>query len=205
VAVLAIGAVWFVALRPKPAADPSSAVTPPGVAGLGHAVDSAQGAVAESQASAGAVESAAGNAPSTTSASPAPSTAAGEGVPAPAPSASAAAKARAVAPAGDPSARVLGSLGTGRVAVVLFYNPLGSDDAAVRRAVDSVDRRGGRVGVYSAPISKVGDYEAITQGVQVLQAPTVLVIGHDRKARKLVGLTDAKEIDQLVSDVARRR
>jgi hypothetical protein len=85
--------------------------------------------------------------------------------------------------------------------VVLFYNPLGSDDSAVRRAVRGVDRFGGRVSVHSAPISKVGDYEAITRGVQVLQAPTVLVIGHDRKARKLVGLTDAEEIDQLVSDV----
>lgn len=101
----------------------------------------------------------------------------------------------------DPSQRILADLGKRHVAVVLFYNPLGADDGAVRRAVRAVDRFGGRVSVHTAPIAEVGEFERITQGVQVLQAPTLLVIGHDKRARRIVGLTDTKEIQQLVGDV----
>jgi hypothetical protein len=55
--------------------------------------------------------------------------------------------------------------------------------------------------VHSIPVQDVGDYNALTTGVQVLQAPTVLVIGPDHKARTITGYTEVKEIDQTVSDV----
>ena len=51
------------------------------------------------------------------------------------------------------------------------------------------------------PIGDVGRYEAITRGVQVLESPTVLVIGAGGKARAITGYTQAKEIDQAVSDI----
>ena len=35
----------------------------------------------------------------------------------------------------------------------------------------------------------------------MLEAPTVLVIGPDHKARTIVGYTEVKEIDQTVFDV----
>ena len=51
------------------------------------------------------------------------------------------------------------------------------------------------------PIGDVGRYEAITRGAQVLESPTVLVIGAGGKARAITGYTQAKEIDQAVSDI----
>ena len=51
------------------------------------------------------------------------------------------------------------------------------------------------------PVADVGRYEAITRGAQVLESPTVLVIGAGGKARAITGYTQAKEIDQAVSDI----
>ncbi len=99
---------------------------------------------------------------------------------------------------------VLRDVARGRVAVVLFFAPGGTDDRAVRRAVAAVDRHDGRVVVRAAPISRVASYEAISRGVEITQAPTVLVIGEGNRARRLVGYTDTRGIDQLVSDVGGR-
>jgi hypothetical protein len=57
--------------------------------------------------------------------------------------------------------------------------------------------------LHSIPIEDVGDYNALTSGVQVLQAPTILVIGPDHKARTVVGYTEVKEIDQAVYDAGK--
>jgi hypothetical protein len=62
-------------------------------------------------------------------------------------------------------------------------------------------RKDKHVATAVAPIAKVGAYRAITTGVQVLTAPTVLVIGKDHKAKAITGLTDAAELRQLVGDV----
>ena len=105
----------------------------------------------------------------------------------------------------DPSAPILRDLDKGRTAVLVFWNPLGADDRAALAAARATDRRGGNVTVRVANIEDVADYAAITRGVQVLQAPTTLVIGPDRKARTIVGYTEASEIDQLVGDVRRSR
>jgi len=108
-------------------------------------------------------------------------------------------------PAADPSASILAGLDRGDAAVVLFSGPRASDDRAVRRAVAAVARRKGKVTVHTVPIAQVGAYEAITRGVSVLQAPTILVIGSERTARTIVGFTTTAEIDQLVADVRRSR
>jgi hypothetical protein len=105
------------------------------------------------------------------------------------------------ASAADRSAPILRDLEQGKVSVLLFWNPQAADDRAVRDAVAAANRRGGRVTVHFARISHVANYDAITQGVEVLQTPTVLVIGPDHKARSIVGLTDVKEIEQVVGDV----
>jgi hypothetical protein len=51
------------------------------------------------------------------------------------------------------------------------------------------------------PIGDVGRYEAITRGAQILESPTVLVIGAGGKARAITGYTQSGEIDQAVSDI----
>ncbi|MCW3038684.1 MAG: hypothetical protein JWM31_589, partial [Solirubrobacterales bacterium] len=105
----------------------------------------------------------------------------------------------------DPSDTILAELAEGHTAVVLFSGSSASDDRAVRAAVRRVDRRGGKVDVHVVPIARVGDYEAITRGVTVLQAPTTLVIGRRKTAEKVVGFTTTAELDQLVADTRRAR
>jgi hypothetical protein len=239
IAVLAVCALWFVALRPKAEATDStplpapSAATAPGTKGLGTAVAKAKGAVATSDAAAKASEQAA-NAASTGSAlSPRPSTtaakpAATKAQPAtPAAAKPAATKAKAAAPTAKParparpaaapaakakpratapsagttdrSAPLLAALAKGHVAVVLFLDARAADDKAVRAAVHQATKGRAKVTTRIAPISDVGDYAAITQGVAVAQAPTVLIIGPDKKAQVLTGYVDAASITQAIS------
>ena len=50
------------------------------------------------------------------------------------------------------------------------------------------------------PISRVADYESITQGVKIAQSPTTVVVGRKGRARAIVGLTEPREIAQAVGD-----
>ncbi len=207
--MLVFGVLWLLVLRPSgdaavdapiPAA-PTSGATAPGVNGLGTAVDKANGAVAVSDA-ANAAAAAAGQPVATTSApaAAAPTTpVAGAAAPA-----SVAKTKKTATTTGDPSRPILDALGAGKVAVVLFYEDRAADDKAVRRSVRELPRRNGKVKVYAAPIKDVGRYDAITRGVQVLSAPTVLVIGADRSVQTILGFTQVGEIDQLVDDALRR-
>jgi len=205
VGILVVGALYLVVLKPKdpvPAAPPAAtlAATAPGVNGLGNAVDKARTASATQTSSDAATQAATGGGtPAATSTTPAPAISKATGTNAPStPTAK-------PEPAADPSASILAGLDRGDAAVVLFSGPKASDDRAVRRAVDAVARRSGKVTVHTVPIAQVGAYETITRGVSVLQAPTILVIGSERTARTIVGFTTTAEIDQLVADVRRSR
>jgi hypothetical protein len=204
-AVVVFAAAKFTVLRPKTDSGSTPAVaTAPGQAGLQSAIDKANNAVGVSKQSATRSEQAA-------------AAASGDAVPAAVPAKAKAtatakpAKPAAIAPAkpepkledGDRSGPILSALDNGKVVVALFYNPHGSDDNAALRAVRSANRRHGRVVLHSIPIEDVGDYNALTSGVQVLQAPTILVIGPDHKARTVVGYTEVKEIDQAVYDAGK--
>lgn len=179
-ATLAIVAVWFVALRPKPEE----------IAPLPDPAPVAQAA------------------PKTTTK---PETKAAETAKAKKASPADATKARPKPDADTParSARadrvkaVLADLEARKIVVLLFWMPNGSDDQEVRRAVRSVDRRGGKVAVHVAPISQLADYEPITAGVPVVGTPTTLVIDRKRQARTITGLTLTAEIDQRVTKALR--
>jgi hypothetical protein len=241
IVALVFAVLWFLVLRPKPAADGEPAVTPPGVTGLANdvakankAVDASNAAAARSEAAANAVGGSSTTAttkpsatsaksgatsakPGATSAKPGATSAKPGAKPATAKPAAPAKPAQPVAPAavakpakpgladdaapGDPSRPLLASVDAGKVVVVLFWNKNASDDRATRRAVRSIDLHGGKVVASAVPIGDVGRYEAITRGVQVLESPTVLVIGAGGKARAITGYTQAKEIDQAVSDI----
>jgi hypothetical protein len=203
VALLAVCALWFTVLKPKDPADTAASTptpTAPGVTGLGKDVDAAKGAAAASdaanakvQAATGGTSATSGNATAATKAAPAAKSPA-------APAKSAPAKPKAKAAKGDASPPLLRALDAKHAVVLVFWNRRGSDDRAVRRAVAAIDRHDGKVVVKVAPIAAVGRYEAITRGVQVLQSPTVLVIGSDHKARAIVGFTTTGELDQAVGD-----
>lgn len=99
----------------------------------------------------------------------------------------------------DPSNRLLAFLKKGKTLVVLFYGR-GADDKAARKAVHQT-ALGDPKHVISAyvPISKVGDYEAITSDVNVLAAPTILVISTKGKATPLTGYVDAAVVRNAVA------
>jgi hypothetical protein len=197
VAMFAACALWFTVLKPK---DPAaSTATAPGVTGLSNDVDAAKGAAAASDEANAKAQAATGGTAASGTATTAKTATTTAGKKA---AATAAAKAGAT-PKGktaDVSAPLLAALDAKHAVVLVFWNRRGSDDRAVRRAVAAVDRHDGKVVVKTAPIADVGRYEAITRGAQILQSPTVLVIGPDRKARAIVGFTTSREVGQLVGD-----
>ena len=182
VAVLAIAALWFVALRPPAGEDAEPPAAP------------AAEAVTPAAPATPAAETVTPAAPATDAAAPATdATAPAKPTPAAEKDTGRAASER------DLAAPLLRHLDRGRV-VVLLFAARGADDRAAREAVDRVPRRDGRVVVRVAGIADVADYRAITTGVQVTQAPTTLVIGPGRRATAITGYTDAAEIRQAVGD-----
>lgn len=126
----------------------------------------------------------------------------------PAPAAPATPVSAPAAPAaatGDRAAKYVAALDRGKAVVLLFWSRAATDDRAVRAAVRKVDRRGGKVLVGSARLTDVARFESITSGVQITQSPTVLVISPARQARRIVGLTTVRELDQAVADALRDR
>lgn len=183
VVVLVLAGAWMLVLRPS-AEDGEDTPVP--------------AAVAPAPA-AGATPAAA----SPVAASPTPAVTPGSAA-APAATDAPTAKAKPKATPEDPSRPILDALAAGKVAVVLFYEDGAADDRAVRRTLRDLPGHGGRVQTFTVRIADVGQYAAITRGVQVLAAPTVLVIGSDRVASTITGYTEVGEIDQLVGDALRR-
>jgi hypothetical protein len=104
----------------------------------------------------------------------------------------------------DPSDRLLAYLAKGKTLVILFHGA-GADDRAARKAVHRT-AAGDPKHVVSAyiPIGDVGKYEAITSDVQILAAPSILVIGTNGKATLLTGYVDATVVRQTVGDARRQ-
>ncbi len=94
-------------------------------------------------------------------------------------------------------------LAHGKVALLMFWNPKSSDDRSVRGQLHDLSRRDGRVAVHVALPGEVGDYGAYTQGIQILQTPTILVIDSKGQVTTLTGLNDARTIQQAVGDALR--
>jgi hypothetical protein len=233
VAVVLLAGMWFTVLKPKPAdtaavsqpaAAPAAKSDPvaPGVKGLVNAVDKAKAVSATSDATNAKIQARSGgddaplsavkhaSAPKAKAKAAKPAAAAKRGTKAASTTAAAAKPAAAKTPAAttpaagvDPSDRLLAYLAKGKTLVILFEGK-GADDQAARKAVHRTALRDPKhvVSAY-IPITKVGDYEAITSDVQVLTAPTILVIGTDHKATPLTGYVDAAVIAQAVGDARR--
>jgi len=83
---------------------------------------------------------------------------------------------------------------------MLFWNAKGAEDIATRGVLRGLDRRNGKVVVRIVPISRVGQYDSITRGVRIIQAPTTIVIDRKRRTRVITGLTERQELEQAVGD-----
>jgi hypothetical protein len=196
VAAILFLAVWFVALKPSSSPSSGGAAAPaaqlPGVAGLGHAVAKAHGAVSTAAA---ANAAASGEAPAASAAAPA-ATASTHPVtkPAPAPT-SVAAPANAAAR----RAAVDRALTRHQVVALLFYNPAGYDDRAIKRELASVPAHASSVYKLMVPLGELSSYPAITNQVQVQTSPTLVIVDRSRQATTLVGFADRFEITQRLA------
>ena len=102
------------------------------------------------------------------------------------------------APAGQQA--VEAAVAKGKVALLLFWNPAGSNDRAVRGQVHSVKRGHGGVDVFESTARDVANFGAITRQMPVYGTPTILIIGPHR-TDSLTGLQDAFSIEQAIREV----
>lgn len=209
--------VWFVALRPKPAASDGAAAAPvpastqqapdaPGVKGLTTAVAKAHAAVKTAD---GAGAAAAGQAPapaaskSASTAPPAASAPAGR-----AHRHGAAKHHRITAAERHAAARLAiarAALRRHKTLAIAFVDSATADGRAVAGEMRHVSRFGGRAVVLSVPLSALSRYAFITREVEVVVAPTVVIVAPSGKATTIVGFADRGEIEQRVADVLARR
>jgi hypothetical protein len=200
---VAFAGLWFVALRPKGdnVAAPTPAKTQPAPqksslpGGLGHAVDKAKATQAQANAAAAAADGKPAPAPAPAKAAATPVKQAAAPTKAVAPAAPVHRASRQVVRGVTPG-NVRQALSADHVAVLLFYNPLSSDDRAVRDELASVDRRGGHVAVWSVGLSGLGRFKNVLRGIDVVQSPSVVVLSRKARPRVLEGYTDHAEIDQ---------
>jgi hypothetical protein len=87
-----------------------------------------------------------------------------------------------------------------KVLAILFYNPAGADDRAVKRELASVPRYGGRVVKLAVPVAELARYAAITTQVVVSTTPTLVLIDRRHQASLITGFADGFEIVQRVED-----
>jgi hypothetical protein len=204
-ATVALLAVWFVALRPKPVSVDATPLAPTqAIPQAKQAAASSDAANAQTQAASGAAGQATTAAPAATTTAPAASAgttapAATTTTPAAAPAATATDSSQSASD-GPRDAAILRDIRDHKVVVVLFWNATAADDIATRGAIRDLDLHGGAVAVHVVRISRVGEYPAITQGVTIAQSPTTLVIDRKRRTRVIAGLSEPQELAQAVGD-----
>jgi hypothetical protein len=92
------------------------------------------------------------------------------------------------------------ALAARRTVVIFFFKRGSADDSATARAVAGV--RGTRgVSVFTAPIGRLSDYQAVVGALGVSQAPAVVIVGKGRRARLTEGFIDGKTLRQDVLDM----
>jgi hypothetical protein len=212
---------------PSAAAEEKGAAAPtpvyngaaPGVKGLSRAIANAHKAVAISQQNAKQLEaksnqaSTSGNGASTPGSQP--TTAATPATtPAAAPTHAAVptktAAPRASAPGASPTAAlppigqvlVEDELKQANTVAILFWNPKGSVDVAVRRELQALGRSLGRkIAVNYASAHQVGSFGTVTHSIQIYGTPTILLVNRKGQTTTVTGLTDAFALEQAIQEL----
>jgi hypothetical protein len=88
--------------------------------------------------------------------------------------------------------------------VVLYFGAQGADDTLTAASVRELKASAGSgVTVLMDKLSKLADYRRVVEGLDVSQAPSIVIVDRDRKAQLLEGFIDAGSLRQAVADVAR--
>jgi hypothetical protein len=96
--------------------------------------------------------------------------------------------------------QVEAAVAKGKVALILFWNPAGSNDKAVHGQVHSVGNGHSGVDVFESSAKDVASFGAITRQMPVYGTPTILIIGPHR-TDSLTGLQDVFSIEQAIREV----
>jgi hypothetical protein len=90
-------------------------------------------------------------------------------------------------------------------AVVLFFRQRrGADDEATAAAVSFArSRAGNRVAVFTDRVENLADYRLVIGSLGVTQAPSVVIVGADKRAKLLEGYVDGPTVLQQVTDTLR--
>jgi hypothetical protein len=95
---------------------------------------------------------------------------------------------------------VTAALSAKKVVVLLFYNPAGADDNAIKQELAAVPTHHGAVVKVAAPIGELSSYPVVTGTVPVTVSPTLVLINAHQQAMTIVGFADQFEIAQRVAD-----
>jgi hypothetical protein len=224
-ATVALFALYFVALRGSPKSASSSGTSSQSLKGYQSDISSAQHAVAVSgandAASGGANDGSTNQAPHTglvVHSSGSSSAAKGAAVSSTASSGASSASTSASSTSNSSGAKVTvtvthstsatqhrlkvvdGALASKKVLAILFYNPAGADDRAVKQELALVPTHHKLVVKVAVPISELARYQVVTTQVPVSQSPTLVLIDRTKQATTIVGYASSYEIAQRVDD-----
>jgi hypothetical protein len=95
-------------------------------------------------------------------------------------------------------AAVARALAQRKVVVLAFFQP-GADDRATRSAVQALSRKH-LAAVFTERIGNISRYRPIVGSLGVTQAPAVVIVNQQRRARVVEGYIDAETLAQEVAD-----
>ncbi len=87
-----------------------------------------------------------------------------------------------------------------KMVVMLFYNPKGADDEAVKQGLATVSTHRGKVVIVNIPLNEAANFTPVTQQVPVNFSPTLVFIAPSGKTQEIVGYSAPFEIAQRVDD-----
>lgn len=88
--------------------------------------------------------------------------------------------------------------------VVLYFGGAGTDDVLTGDSVRALKASAGHgVAVFMDKLSNLADYRRVVEGLDVSQAPSIVIVDRDKKAQVLEGFIDAGSLRQDVADVTR--
>ena len=88
--------------------------------------------------------------------------------------------------------------------VVLYFGGRGTDDALTAASVRSLRASAGHgVAVFMDKLSNLANYRRVVEGLDVSQAPSIVLVDRHKQAQVLEGFIDAGSLRQDVADVAR--
>jgi hypothetical protein len=85
-----------------------------------------------------------------------------------------------------------------KMVVMLFYNPAGADDQAVRQMLAAVPTHHGKVVKLTIPLSESANFTPVTNQVPVNFSPTLVLIAPSGQTEQIIGFSDQYEIAQRV-------